>query len=134
MLVVYLLLSVFVSFCSSQCSSADYALNAVDSQGNFIQNCSFTCCEINCEKVALMANACLNREFILFESMLDECQLFNSRRNSSTTYTVFAVDENLDVIDGTPTVIHDYFNEAIDFGCGFLTLVPDAVLFGLSFD
>jgi hypothetical protein len=117
-----------------QFENPSYRIVGIDNQNSVVDNCSFPCYESNCSKVALRANNCPDVSWVAFVSSYVECSLFNKQTFSVTNYTVFAVDDERNIIDDSLQIIPNYFNYAVNYGCALLTLWPDAIWFGMVFD
>lgn len=112
-----------------------YLIVGIDDQNSIVDNCSFPCYESNCSVAAIQATNCPNVSWIAFVPSDEECSLFNSKRTfTAVNYTVFAVDDERNMIDGSLQIIPNYFIDAVNYGCGLLTLWPDTVWFGMAFD
>lgn len=115
-------------------SGYKYTMIGIDENDHEIDNCIFQCFENNCTTVSQNAFKCQNTQWIKFKSDTNECGLFKKWSYSLENYTVFAVDCDNNIDPNSMREISNYLAEAIDYGCGLLTLWPNAIYFGITLD
>lgn len=117
-----------------QYKDTSYYIVGIDKQNSIIKNCSFPCDESNCSAVVLQAYRCPNVDWVVFDLLDAECSLFDKQTHSTTNYTVFAVDGDLEILVGSMQKIPNNFNSAVNYGCALLKMWPNSVFFGMFLD
>jgi hypothetical protein len=111
-----------------------YRVIGLDDNNRIVNDCSFPCYDHNCSDVAIQATKCPNATWIAFIASSIECTFFNNWSRKDINYTVFAVDQDRNIDINSIETIPVYFAGAINYGCGLLTLWPNAMWFGMTLD
>jgi hypothetical protein len=131
--VAFILLSNMWSVTTVKTDEFFYSIVGMNDQNTIVDECTFLCYESNCSVAAIQALNCPNVSWIEFDPSDTPCELFDKWGFSTINYTVFAIDDEQNIMADSIEFIPNFFTAAVNYGCALLTLWPDAVWFGMSF-